>query len=151
MSTATRPTLGSFMSMTCFQYLRIGTEDVAGRAPIVAAGRQRGYDLVESLGLLGSTADADVIQKKLDAALGAEGTRLCLIKAVTKKPNGGFEFRLTETACTTGQQSSEPLCAFTLGVFVGAVHAITGQRVKGVETACTACGSDECVYQIDPV
>jgi hypothetical protein len=50
-----RPTLGPFMSIVCFQYLRIGTEEVADRAPVVAAGRKRGYDLIEGLGLLGST------------------------------------------------------------------------------------------------
>jgi predicted hydrocarbon binding protein len=139
------------MSLVCFQYLRVGTEQVADRAPVVAAGRQRGYDLIEQLGLLGSTTDPALIHQHLSAALGEQGTRLCIIKSMTLKPNQGYEVRLFEGACTAGQSSITPLCAFTLGVFIGAVHAITGTRVKGTETQCCACGADECVYQIDPI
>lgn len=151
MATSLRPTLGDFMNLTCFQYLRMGTEEVADRAPIVAAGRQRGYDLIEQLGLLGSSHDSSVIAAKLNAALGAEGTRLCLVDGVGAKPNGGYEVTIRESACIAGQTSSEPLCAFTLGVFVGAIQGLTGERMRGVETACTACGAPACVYQIDPV
>ena len=35
MTAMERPTLGGFMSLTCFQYLRVGTEEVADRAPIL--------------------------------------------------------------------------------------------------------------------
>jgi predicted hydrocarbon binding protein len=38
-----------------------------------------------------------------------------------------------------------------MGVFIGAIHALTGTRVKGTETQCCACGAAECIYQIDPV
>ena len=151
MSGNTRPTLGPFMSMICFQYLRLGTEEVADRAPIVASGRKRGFDLAEELGLLGSTQDPTIIRDKLNMALGVEGTRLCIVKSVTAKPEGGYEIQIVEGACTAGQTSSEPVCAFTLGVFVGAIHAITGVRMRGHETACCACGAQACVYQIDPV
>jgi hypothetical protein len=151
MATNERTTLGNFMSLTCFQYLRIGTEDVAERAPIVASGRKRGYDLIEGLGLLGKSQDAALIRTKLDAALGVNGTKLCLVKNVIAKPNGGYEVHITEGACTAGQTSSQPHCAFTLGVFIGAFHAITGMRMEGHETACCACGDAECVYQIDPL
>ena len=151
MASNERPTLGSFMSLTCFQYLRIGTEEVADRAPIVASGRKRGYDVIEGLGLMGSSQDAQVIRDRLDEVLGAKGTRLCLVRQVIAKPGGGYEIHITEGACTAGQTSSEPLCAFTMGVFIGAIHAITGARVNGRETECCACGAAECVYQIDPV
>lgn len=150
MTTNERPTLGGFMSLTCFQYLRSGTEDVADRAPIIAAGRKRGYDLVEGLGLMGSTQDSAAITSKLEVALGAKGTKLCLVKSITSVGNGSYEVRLTEGACTAGQTSSEPLCAFTLGVFIGALHAITGTPMRGRETECCACGAAECVYLIAP-
>lgn len=148
---ADRPTLGGYMSLICFQYLRVGTEDVADRAPIVASGRKRGYDLVESLGLLGSTTNDEEIRTKLDEALGVNGTRLCLVKGVQSRDGGGYEVRISEGACTAGQVSSQPHCAFTMGVFIGAIHALTGTRVNGVETECCASGSPECVYHIDPV
>jgi hypothetical protein len=139
------------MSLVCFQYLRVGTEEVADRAPIVASGRQRGYDLIEGLGLLGTTTDSEAIRAKLDEALGLNGTRLCLVHAVQLKPNGGYEVRISEGACTAGQVSSRPHCAFTMGVFIGAIQALTNTRVKGVETECCACGAPQCIYQIDPV
>ncbi len=146
-----RPTLGPFMSLVCFQYLRLGTEDVADRAPVVAAGRQRGYDVIQQLGMVGSTSDPEVIQEKLDGALGLNGTRLCLIDSITTLPNGGYEVRLHEGACTAGQVSDTPHCAFTLGVFIGALHAITGTRMKGREIQCCACGADQCIYLIEPI
>ena len=149
-SAADRPTLGAYMSLICFQYLRVGTEEVADRAPIVAAGRQRGHDVVENLGLLGRVKDPAVIHKHLDDALGLNGTRLCLIQSVHATPNGGYEVRLTEGACTAGQHTSEPFCAFTLGVIIGAIQGMTGTRVRGVETQCCACGAAECIYKIEP-
>jgi hypothetical protein len=151
MSDITRPTLGSSMNLVCFQYLRTFTEEVAGRAPIVAAGRQRGYNLVEGLGLLGTTTDGAVMQQRLAQALGADGTCLCLVNSIQAKPGGGYEVHITEGACTAGQTSSEPVCAFTLGVFIGAIHGMTGTRMQGVETTCSACGAAECVYQINPI
>jgi predicted hydrocarbon binding protein len=139
------------MHTTCFQYLRLVTEEVAGRAPIVAAGRKRGYDVMEELGLLGSTKDGRELKNKLNEALGLKGTRLCLVESVTARPNGGYDVRITESACTAGQTSSEPLCAYTLGVFIGAVHALTGVRMNGYESECQAMGAPMCVYHIDPI
>lgn len=150
-SNTLRPNLGDFMSLLCFQYLRVGTEEVADRAPIVASGRRRGHDLAEQLGLLGSTLDSAVMYAQLAPALGAQGTRLCLLQSISALPEGGYEVRLTEGACTAGQQASEPVCAFTLGVFIGAIQAITGTPMRGQETSCAACGADVCVYLITPV
>lgn len=149
MTTDARPTLGGFMSLTCFQYLRVGTEDVADRAPIVASGRKRGYDLVEGLNLLGASNNTAVIAGKLGDALGANGTRLCLVDSVTLLGTGRYEVRISEGACTAGQSSSAPLCAFTLGVFIGALHAITGTPMQGRELECCACGASRCVYLIE--
>lgn len=146
-----RPTLGDFMNVVCFQYLRQVAEETAGRALIITAGRQRGHDLAEELGLMGVSQDAAVLQQKLDHALGAEGTRLCLVQNITAKANGGYEVRITESACIAGVTSSEPLCAFTMGVFIGAISTMTGQRMLGTETQCAATGADACIYQIDPV
>ncbi|HMA37890.1 MAG TPA: 4-vinyl reductase [Chloroflexia bacterium] len=150
-TTAKRAVLGDFMSVTCFQYLRNGAEDIAGRVPIVAAGRQRGADLVASLELQNSTQDVSAITAQLQAALGAEGTRLCLLDSVTVKPSGGYEVRLHEGACTAGAQAAEPVCAYTLGVFVGAISALTGRRLHGTETQCAAVAGEHCIYQIDPL
>ncbi len=151
MANELRETLGEFMSITCFQYLREGAEDTAGRALIVSAGRKRGYDLIESLGLSSSTQEPDMIKEKLNTTLGVDGTKLCIVNSIATKDNGGYEVRIKESACTAGVTTSEPHCAFTMGVFIGAISAITGQRMLGHETECTAMGRAECVYQIDPI
>lgn len=151
MTAPDRPTLGSFMSLVCFQYLRVGTEEVADRAPVVASGRKRGYDVIHDLGLANSNPSPEAIRDKLDEVLGVNGTRLCIVNSVSAKPDGGFEVRIKEGACTAGQKSDTPHCAFTMGVFIGALHALTGQRMNGFETECCASGAAECVYQITPV
>lgn len=151
MTAPDRPTLGSFMSLVCFQYLRVGTEEVADRAPVVASGRKRGYDLIHELGLANSKPNADAIQAKLNEVLGENGTRLCIVNSVKETPEGGYEIHISEGACTAGQTSDTPHCAFTMGVFIGAMHALTGNRMTGVETECCACGAPQCIYMINPV
>jgi predicted hydrocarbon binding protein len=47
-------------------------------------------------------------------------------------------------------QTDEPMCVYTLGVFVGAVQAIVGRPMQGVELACQATGSPFCHYEIRP-
>ncbi len=149
--TTARPTLGDYMSLICFHYLRQGTEDIAGRAAIVAAGRNRGSDLCESLGLNGATSDGAVMTEKLYDALGEAGTRLCLVDSVTQQPDGSYEVHIHEGACTAGVQSAVPYCAFTMGVFVGAISAMTNTRMLGREQTCEAMNGKECVYLIEPV
>ncbi|EFO80756.1 hypothetical protein OSCT_1377 [Oscillochloris trichoides DG-6] len=151
MTTNNRQTLGPFMNLVCFQYLRNNTEDVAGRAPIIAAGRNRGYDVVASLGLVGKMSDPTEIKDELNSVLGADGTRLCIVQQVSPLPDGGYEVHIVESACTANQQAGEPLCAFTLGVFIGAIHALTGVRMTGKELQCQACGAPQCIYQITPI
>ncbi len=151
MTATLRPDLGDFMSLICFQYLRQVAEETAGRALIITAGRQRGHDLAEQLGLLGVSQDAAVLHERLDTALGIDGTRLCLIQSITVNDNGGYEVKIREGACAAGVTSSEPFCAFTMGVFIGAISAMTGQRMLGKESECCASGAQACVYQIDPV
>ncbi len=146
-----RPSLGSYMSLVCFQYLRLGTEDVAGRAPIVASGRQRGQDVIEQIGMLGQASDPSIIKARLSEVLGEQGTRLCVIKSIVANTDGSYEVQISEAACSAGQTASEPICTFTLGVFIGAISALTGKRMIGRETACCACGADTCVYQIEPI
>lgn len=146
-----RPTLGEFMSLVCFQYLRVNTEAVAERAPVVAAGRTRGYDVIKQLGLVGKAPHEEEAKKLLNDALGVNGTHLCIVNDVIEKPNGGYEIHIVEGACTAGQKSETPHCAFTLGVFIGAVNALMNTPVRGVESQCIACGADECVYHIEPL
>ncbi len=151
MSDVNRPTLGPLMSLVCFHSLRQGAEDNAGRALVVAAGRRRGQELVDALSLRGFSQDPEAIRQKLDAALGVDGTRLCLVQSVEAKADGSYEIHITEGACCAGVSSDEPYCAFTLGAFIGAMSAITDRRMLGHESVCSAMGATECVYQIAPL
>ncbi|KAB8140560.1 hypothetical protein F8S13_22690 [Chloroflexia bacterium SDU3-3] len=146
-----RPTLGQYMSLVCFQYLRFVTEEVADRAPVVSAGRLRGYELVTQLGLLNSGKDPAFLRETLDNALGLNGTRLCLIKDIVLLPNGGYQVQVSEVACVAGRTSDTPQCLFSLGVFIGALSGITGTAMTGVEKQCTSCGAEHCVYEISPI
>jgi hypothetical protein len=146
-----RPTLGSMVDAVCFQYLRFHAEEVVGRVPIIAAGRRRGYDLMVEQGLVAAPADGAGLRDTLAKVLGLEGTRLCLVRSVEPRAGGGFEVRLAESACTTGRRADEPVCAYTLGVFMGALQAFVGTPMRGEETQCEAMGAEECVYLIRPV
>ncbi len=147
MTTTVRPVLGDFMSTTCFRYLRLGAEDTAGRALIVAAGKSRGHSLADVL--KGLKPDEDVaITAKLSEVLGAEGTRLCLVNEI-KQTDVGYEVHITESACASGVVADAPICAFTLGVFIGAMEVVTGQRIYGKEVECVAFGGNECFYNLE--
>jgi predicted hydrocarbon binding protein len=148
---ATRPTLGPMMNAVCFQYLRFHAEEVVGRVPIVAAGRRRGYDVIVEKGLVGVPADGEKLTEVLDGVLGVDGTRLCLVHSVEPMGAGAFEVRISEGACTMGRESDVPVCAYTLGVFMGALQAIWGSPMRGEESQCEAMGAEECVYLIRPV
>jgi hypothetical protein len=135
----------------CFQYLRFHAEELMGRVPVIAAGRRRGYDVMVERGLAGVAADGPKLREVLDGVLGLDGTRLCLVRSVEPLAAGGFEVRITESACTVGRQADEPVCAYTLGVFMGALQAVTGTPLQGEETRCQATGAEECVYLLRPV
>ncbi len=136
-----RPTLGPFMSVVCFRYLHDDAMDLAGRALIVDAGRQRGQDLIEELGLQGKFSGADDLLKRLQDAFGPEGTRLCLIEQIIEKDDGGFEVHSTECA--------SPI--YTLGVLIGAISGITGKTMLGEEIEATGKeGVEGRIYSIHP-
>lgn len=147
MSAIERPTLGAYMSVECFRYLRLGAEDTAGRAIVVSAGKGRGHSLEDALKGV-SPDDEAQITSTLSKILGLEGTRLCLVESV-KKTDSGYDVTISESACATGMTSDEPICAYTLGVFIGAMEMITHKRIYGQEVECVAAKGQNCVYKLD--
>lgn len=135
-----RPTLGPFMSVVCFRYLHDDAMDLAGQALIVDAGRQRGQDLIDELGIAGQHQVADAIHKDLHDALGPDGTRLCIINSISERDGGGFEVHSSECA--------SPI--YTLGVLIGAISSITGQTMIGKHMG-KEDGTEEHVYHIEPL
>ena len=145
-----RSTLGSLVSATCLQQLRIYTEDLAGRGPILGAGRLRGQGIIVDKGLVGSKLDDDKLHRLFLEVFGLEGTRLCLVTRVQSNLAGGYEVQLVEGACTYLAKADAPMCVYTLGVFIGALQAVSGATMQGVETECQAMGHATCTYQIRP-
>ncbi len=147
MSEVVRPELGSYMSAECFRYLRIYAEETAGRGLIVQAGKQRGLSLSDALKGI-SADDTAKITHTLNSILGKDGTRLCIVEEVSTTSEG-YQVRISESACSVGMKTATPNCAFTMGVFVGALELISQKRMTVVETECVATGHSHCVYKLD--
>ena len=134
-----RPELGNFNSIVCFKALVTGMEAALGERTaavgLIAAGRERGQGLVESLGLAGSgIGDPTALAAALDDALGANGTRLCKVCGVNVS-GGTFSVSLQETVCSAGEPQGSPRkLSFTLGAVMGAMESITGRKLKATQT-----------------
>ncbi len=144
-----RPELDAYMSAECFRYLRQYAEETAGRGLIVMAGKYRGLSLEDYLKGI-DPHDTTKITETLNRILGKDGTRLCIVDEV-KQISTGYEIRVSESACSTGVKSSEPHCAFTMGVFVGAMTAITKKQFAASELECVAMDKPQCVYKLDQI
>jgi predicted hydrocarbon binding protein len=145
-----RPTLGPMVAAFCLQQLRVYTEDLAGRGPILGAGRLRGEAVIRERGLAGSNLEPEKMHQIFLEVFGLEGTRLCTVTDVVAIPEGGFDVRLVEGACTYMAQAEEPMCVYTLGVFVVAIQTIVSVPMQGREIECQATGHPACYYQIRP-
>jgi hypothetical protein len=134
--TAARPELGDFSSIICFKALVVGVENALGEKAaaiaLISAGRDRGKDLVKSLDLTEmSLAEA---APKLQAALGKDGTRLCVINKI-EEVGEIIKVYTSETICSHGEpQGSARKLSYTQGAIQGALEALTGDRLRGQQT-----------------
>ncbi len=147
MSESIRPELGDFSSIVCFRALVVGIEEALGRrAALVAlksAGRKRGHQLVESLGLTGSgTDDTDALANALDEALGPNGTKLCRVSRI-ERDGERFRVYLNETICSADEpQGSDRPLSFTFGAVHGAVEALYGVKLRGKQVGSVLRGDN---------
>ncbi|MGB3309125.1 MAG: hypothetical protein WBG32_16510 [Nodosilinea sp.] len=152
--TQLRPELGDFSSIVCFRALVVGTEEVLGEKAaaiaLIGAGRQRGRQLAEQLGLAGSTMPHDELVNVLQAALGKDGTRLCIIEKVVE--NGEtILVSCRETICSAGEPEGSPRkLTFTLGAVQGVMESITGKRLRGkqIESVLRGSASDVIEFEV---
>lgn len=147
-----RPTLNDFSSIICMQAMIHGMEEALGQKAttiaLTSAGRQRGRDLIQSLGL-SNRADISLneLSTQFRQALGEDGTRLCLIHKVLKEDNI-IKVLVTEDVCTAGQpQGSDRKCSYTLGAIWGAIEEVTGRRFRGSHTDSILQGSPYNVFE----
>lgn len=146
-----RKDLGDFSSIVCLKAIINGMEDALGeKATAIAlsrAGRTRGKNLIEKLGLTGSDLSWDEIVSKLDHALGKEGTRLCIVGKIEQE-NDVIKVYTRETICSAGEpQGSGRKCNYTMGVVWGAIEQILGKRFQGKQIESVLRGGSHDAFE----
>jgi predicted hydrocarbon binding protein len=147
-----RPTLGDFNSVVCFKGVITGMEEALGEKAtaiaLISAGRTRGKNLVNELGLAGSNLSLEDMASKLNFAVGKEGTCLC---AIDKMEQDGDKIKVyaSETVCSAGEPQGSPRkCTYTMGAIWGAVESITGKKMKGTHTESVLRGGSHDVFEL---
>jgi len=133
-----RSDLGDFSSIVCFKAVITGVEDTLGTdgaaVVFIRAGKVRGANLANELGLAGSNMPIDQVAQALNSAIGKDGTKLC---AVDRAYMDGDKIvvETNETVCSAGEPNgSSRECTFTLGAVWGALEAVTGKTFLGEQT-----------------
>ncbi|GFE70485.1 hypothetical protein [Chroococcus sp. FPU101] len=135
-----RPDLGDFSSIVCTKAIVIGLEDALGEKAamiaLVAAGRKRGKQLAESLGLAKASDNMtmDEIKVRVNEAIGKEGTRLCIVDQILQVGEV-YQVYTKETICSAGEpQGSSRNCTYTLGAIQGFLETFLDKRLRGKQT-----------------
>ena len=158
MSTATltkdlRTELGDFSSIVCFRALAHGLQEALGEKAAliatIAAGRARGRDLAESLGLAGTEPDLAKATLLMQQALGSDGTKLCLIDKI-EAVDAGYRVYCRETICSSGEpQGSSRTLSFTLGALQGALESMMKKRLRGKQIESVLRGGTHDVVEFE--
>jgi hypothetical protein len=146
-----RPTLGNFSNIVCFKSAIVGMEDALGEKAtaiaLIAAGRRRGKNLAQELGLTIANLSLDDIASKLGFALGKDGTRLCLINRIEAEGHV-IKVYTSETLCSAGEApGSERKCTYTLGAVWGALEQTVGKRLQGKHVESVLRGGQYDVFE----
>ncbi|MBW4695096.1 MAG: hypothetical protein KME27_25375 [Lyngbya sp. HA4199-MV5] len=140
-----RTELGDFSSIICFRALVVGTEEALGEKAaaiaLIAAGRSRGKQVAEQLGLTGKGLDSDQTVPLLQKALGKDGTRLCIVEKIAQDGES-IKVYCRETICSAGEPQGSPRkLSFTLGAIQGVMEQVTGKRLRGKQIESVLRGS----------
>lgn len=152
---ALRQELGDFSSIVCFKALVVGTEEALGEraahVALKAAGRKRGSAIVQASGRAGSApADPQDAARLLDAAVGRDGTRLCIVDTI-ERAGDTFRVFLRETVCSAGEPAGSPrTLTFTLGAVHGALEALYGVPMKAVQVGSVLRGQSHDIVEVGP-
>jgi hypothetical protein len=150
-----RTELGDFSSIVCFKALVVGTEEALGEKAaaiaLMAAGRNRGKQVAEQLGLTGKGIACDDIIDLLQKALGKDGTRLCIIEKIVETGDV-ITVSCRETICSAGEPEGSPRkLTFTLGAVQGVMEQLTGKRLRGKQTESVLRGSSYDVIEFEVI
>jgi hypothetical protein len=150
-----RPKLGDFNSIVCFKAAIVGMEDVLGEKAtaiaLTSAGRLRGKNVAQELGLSGSKLSLEDICYKVGHAIGTDGTRLCLIEKIVQDGET-IKVYTSETFCSAGEPpGSQRQCTYTLGVVWGALESIFHKRFQGKHTESVLRGGTHDVFEFTEI
>ena len=155
MSTTDRSELGQFSSIVCFKAIVTGAEEAIGEKAamitLIAAGRTRGKQVAEQLGITGkSTALAELVPL-LQQALGKDGTRLCIVDKI-EQTDESIKVYCRETICSAGEPQDSPRkLTFTLGAIQGVIEAVMGNRLHGKQIESVLRGSSHDVIEYEVI
>ena len=152
---SSRPTLGQFSSIVCFKSVITGMEEALGEKmtaiALISAGRKRGKELAQELGLSNTNHSFDAIATQLNAAVGANGTHLTAIDKIVQDGDL-IKVYCSETICSAGEpQGSDRKCTFTMGAVWGALSEITGKKLRGTQTESVLRGGTHDVLEFSPL
>jgi predicted hydrocarbon binding protein len=111
--------------------------DKAAAIALITAGRKRGKQLAESIGLANGAASMSLeeITPKVSYALGKEGTRLCIIDKITHEGEN-YQVYTRESVCSAGEeQGANRICTYTMGAIQGFMESFLGKRLRGQQIA----------------
>ena len=148
-----RNELGDFSSIICFKAVVVGTEEALGEKAaaiaLISAGRNRGKQVAEQLGLAGKGIASAEIVPQLQAALGKDGTRLCIIDKIVESGET-ISVYCRETICSAGEPQGSPRkLTFTLGAVQGVLEKVTGKRLRGKQTESVLRGGSHDVIEFE--
>jgi hypothetical protein len=150
-----RAELGQFSSIICFKAVVTGSEEALGEKAamiaLIAAGRARGKQLAEQLGIQGSSASPEKIVPLLQKSLGKDGTRLCIVDKI-EQANELIKVYCRETICSTGEPQGSPRkLTFTLGAIQGVLESVMSSRLRGKQTESVLRGSSHDVIEFEVI
>lgn len=150
-----RPELGEFSSIVCFKAVVVGTEEALGEKAaaiaLISAGRNRGRQIAEQLGIKGTSASHADLVPLLQKALGKEGTRLCIVDKI-EEINDVITVYCRETICSAGEPEGSPRkLTFTLGAIQGVLEQVVGKRLRGKQTESVLRGSSHDVVAFEVI